>query len=87
MLNLHDLPDGARGVRRRWSGYDAAAVVTNTTPIGAFRGAGRPEGRRPPWNGSWTSRPRSWTWTSGAPQAQPPGPGVLPVWRMGAVYG
>ncbi|MBC3191778.1 xanthine dehydrogenase family protein molybdopterin-binding subunit [Pseudonocardia sp. C8] len=24
-------------------GYDAAAVVTNTTPMGAFRGAGRPE--------------------------------------------
>ena len=24
-------------------GYDAAAVVTNTTPTGAFRGAGRPE--------------------------------------------
>ncbi len=23
--------------------YDAAAVVTNTTPVGAFRGAGRPE--------------------------------------------
>jgi aerobic carbon-monoxide dehydrogenase large subunit len=24
-------------------GYDAAAVMTNTTPMGAFRGAGRPE--------------------------------------------
>jgi carbon-monoxide dehydrogenase large subunit len=24
-------------------GYDAAAVLTNTTPVGAFRGAGRPE--------------------------------------------
>ncbi len=37
--------------------FDALAVMTNTAPVGAFRGAGRPR-RRPPSTGSSTS-PRS----------------------------
>ncbi|NIB31951.1 molybdopterin-dependent oxidoreductase [Pseudonocardia sp. MCCB 268] len=38
--DLHDLPDGARAIADvPVVGYDAAAVVTNTTPMGAFRGA------------------------------------------------